>query len=313
MALRFTDKVFLAKLETAYGTDASPTGGANAVLASEIKIQPMMGADLDRGHETANMGNAPTIPYDLHAVVTMKVELVPSGAAGVAPAWSPLLRACDVAETVIASTSVVYNPSTSPLAASDSLTIYLNIGGILFALVGARGNCDFVIGASGIPMMEFTFTGLWVKPIDQTKPTADTSAYKDPLVASARNTPTFTIDGDDFRLRDFKLAMGNQVETRFMVTTEEVIIVDRGEKLEMQIEATPISTFDPYALARDQGKVAVSLTHGTVAGNVFTLAIPKAQMQRPGDPTAAQGIMEWPLNLLPLPTTGNDQWTLTLT
>jgi len=33
----------------------------------------------------------------------------------------------------------------------------------------------------------------------------------------------------------------------------------------------------------------------------------------PGAPTEAQGITEWPLNLTPLPDTGNDQWTLTLT
>ncbi|SDY55443.1 phage tail tube protein [Citreimonas salinaria] len=310
MALRYREKVLLAGIETTYGIDPTLTGVANAIYAHDISIQPMQGQDVDRGHETPWLGNAAMIPADLHMVMTFKVELVPSGTAGTVPGWGPLMRACGVAETIVVGTSVTYNPVTD---GHESATITLNIAGILYKLIGARGNCEVVKNASGIPQLEFTFTGLWTKPVDQAKPTPDYSAFQAPLVVSKVNTPTLTIDGASFVGRNFKLAMGNQVEGRFLIGAEEIVIVDRAETLEMQIEATPIATFDPYAAARDGTALAVQIVHGTQAGAIATLAVPQAQMQRPDSPTEAQGIVEWPLRMLPLPDTGNDQWTLTLT
>lgn len=310
MALYFRKKVLLAKIETTYGTDPTPTGSANAILASEIRIQPMQGADADRGHDTPYLGANATIPYDLHAVISFKVELEPSGTAGTAPGWGPLLRGCGCAETVNAGTSVVYNPISDSF---ESLTIYLHIDGHLFTLTGARGNCDIVVNASAIPQLEFTFTGLWTKPAAGTLPTPTYTAFKKPLVASNVATPTMTIDEEDMVMRNFKLAMGNQVEGRFLVGAEEIVIVDRSDMIETQVEAVAVATLDPWALARDQTAFAVALTHGAAAGRTAALAAPTCQMQRPGDPTEAQGIMEWPLNIVPLPASGNDQWTLTLT
>ena len=310
MTTYFRKKVLLAKIETTYGTDPTPTGTANAIRASELSIQPMLGADADRGHHTPHPAAPSTSPYDLHATISFKVELAPSGTAGTAPGWGPLLRACGVAETITASTSVVYNPISDSF---ESATLYLHIDGLVFTLTGARGTCKIVVNASGIPQLEFTFTGLWTKPAAGTLPTPVYSAFQDPKIASNTATPTMTVDSEDMVMRTFSLDLGNQVEGRFLVGTEEIVIVDRSEMIEMQIEATALSTLDPYALARDQSDVAVAITHGTGAGNIAALAIPAAQMQRPGDPTEGQGIMEWPLNLVPLPTSGNDQWTLTLT
>lgn len=310
MALKFRKKVLLAKTEATYGTDATPAGAADAVLASEITIRPMEGADADRGHDTPYLGANATIPYDLHMVMTFQVELAGSGTAGTAPAWGSLIRACGTAETVSVGTSVTYNPISDSF---DSVTIYLNIDGTLYALRGARGNCDIVVGASGIPRLELTFTGLWTKPTNAALPTPDYSAWQKPLIASDANTPDFTIDGTDHVLRNFKLAMNNEVEGRFLIGNEEIVIVDRSDMVEAQIEATPLATLDPFALARDQSTLALSLVHGTTAGGIATLAVPNAQFQRPGAPTEAQGIKEWPLNMLALPGSGNDQWTLTLT
>lgn len=310
MSLRFRKKVLLAKIETTYGTDATPTGAANAMLASNISIQPMEGSDAERGHDQPFLGNDGTIPYDLHSRMTFQVELAGSGTAGTAPAWGPLLRACGAAETIAASTSVTYNPISDGF---ESATIYLNIDGTLYALLGARGTATFRVNASAIPVIEFEFTGLWTKPVASALPTADVSAFQKPLVGSAANTPTFTIDGTGHVMRNFALVLGNEVEARFLIGAEAIEIIDRAETLETQIEAVALSTLDPFALARDQGTVAVSLVHGKTAGSIATIAVPNAQVQRPGSPVEAQGIKEWPLNFAPKPVTGNDQWTLTLT
>ncbi|EEX14829.1 conserved hypothetical protein [Citreicella sp. SE45] len=102
-------------------------------------------------------------------------------------------------------------------------------------------------------------------------------------------------------LRNFQLGFGNDVQGRFLIGEEEIVIVDRSDMIEMQIKAVPLATLDPFALARDQTAVPVQLVHGTSAGNVATLDVPEAQ-----------GIKEWPLRMVPLPGAGNDQWTLTL-
>lgn len=41
MPLFWRKKVLTFKLETTYGTDATPTGAANAVLAIDMAVMPM--------------------------------------------------------------------------------------------------------------------------------------------------------------------------------------------------------------------------------------------------------------------------------
>ncbi|WP_299370424.1 phage tail tube protein [uncultured Tateyamaria sp.] len=309
MQLYWRKKVLVAALEDTYGVDAGP-GAGNALHCINVGIRPMEGQDVDRGHDTPWLGASGTIPADLHMVMTFTVELVGSGVAGTAPQFAPVLRSLGLAETITANTSVQYNPISGGF---DSATYHLNIDGILFALVGARGDANVVVNASGIPMLECTVTGLWTKPTDQVAVTPNLSGLQKPQVASKANTPTFTINGTPHEMRSFTLAMGNEVEGRFLVGKDEIVIVDRSDSVTTQIEADALSTLDPFALARDQETVALALNHGTADGRRVAFAVPAAQVMRPGAPTEAQGIMEWPLNLRPLPVTGNDQWTLTFT
>lgn len=308
--MNFREKVLLFAIEGTYGTDAAPTGALNAVLAKDVKVMPMEGADVSRELDTPNMGNQPTIPNELHSKFTFQVELAPSGAAGTAPAWGVLLRACACAEVITADTSVAYNPVTN---SHESGTLYFNVDGTLYKSVGCRGTAKFVIDAQGVPMIEFELIGLYATPTSSALPTPDYTAWQDPKVATTQNTPTFTIAGTSLVMRSFSLDLANKVENRFLIGRDAVLITDREDMIETRVEAVPLTTLDPYSLAEGQTKVAVQLVHGTAAGNIATLDVPKAQVQRPQGLEDAQGIVEWPLNLVPLPDSGNDQWTLTLT
>lgn len=308
--LYFRQTVLLFKIEATYGSDAGPTGGLNAILAKDVKIMPMEGADVSRDLDTPYMGNQPSIPNELHVKCTFKVELAPSGVAGTAPAWGPLMRACACAEVIVPGTSVAYNPVTS---GHESGTLYFNVDGTLFAAVGSRGTAKIVCDAQGIPMIEFELTGLYTTPSSAALPTPDYTSWQDPKVATTQNTPAFTIGGTSLVMRSFSLDLANKVENRFLIGRDAVLITDREDQIETKVEAVPLATLDPYTLAETQAKLAVQLVHGTVAGNIATLDVPKAQMQRPQGLDDAQGIVEWPLNLVPLPDAGNDQWTLTLT
>ncbi|MBM2294707.1 hypothetical protein JQX09_22425 [Sulfitobacter pseudonitzschiae] len=309
MTMRWRDKILVAKIESTYGVDPVPTGG-DAILALEVALTPMEGQDKSRDLDRGYLGGQPTIPLDLHTKLSFKVEIAGSGASGTAPGWGALMRACAFAETVTASTSVVYNPISD---GHESITIYLWIGSTRYAVTGARGNVTLRFNASDLPYLEFEFTGLFTMPSEVVRITPDYTAFKKPEAVTNANTPEFSIDGTDFVLRNLSLAAGNDVQSRFLIGAERVIIVDRSETVEFQVEATPLTTFNPFQLAKDQTAVDLQLVHGMGSGNVVTLDVPTMQMQRPTGLTEAQGIKEWPLRGIPLPASGNDQFTLTLT
>ncbi len=309
MTIRWAEKLLVAKIESTYGTDSTP-GGGDAVLATAIELSAMEGQDLERNLDKPYLGNDGTIAVDLHSKIKFRVELQGSGTAGTAPAWSALIRACAFAETVSAATSVTYNPITS---SHESISLYLMIGNTRYVMKGARGNVAFILNASGIPYLEFEFTSLFTLPAEGTPPTPNYDGYQDPTEVSNATTPTFTIDGDDYVLRNFKLDAGNDVQGRFLIGDERVIIVDRAEMLDFQMVAVPLSTLNPYALAKAKTQVELVITHGTEAGKIATIEVPTMQIQRPSGLAEAQGIMEWPLRGKPRPDAGNDQFTLTLT
>lgn len=309
MTIRWAEKLLVAKLETTYGTDSTPAGG-DAVLATNVEMSPMEGQDLDRNLDRPYLGNDGTIPVDLHQKIKFRVELQGSGTAGTAPAWSALIRACGFAQTINAGTSVVYNPVS---ASHESISLYLFIGNTRYVMKGARGTVALILNASGIPYLEFEFTSLFTMPAEGTPPTPNYSGYQDPTEVSNATTPVFTIDGTDFVLRNFKLDVANDVQGRFLIGDERVIIVERKETLEFQMVAVPLSTLNPYALAQARTPVELIITHGTQAGKIATIDIPALQIERPAGLAEAQGITEWPLRGKPLPAAGNDQFTLTLT
>lgn len=310
MALKWKSKILLAKIESAYGQDPTPTGVANAVLATDVVLSPMEGSDVSRDLETPYLGPQSTIPAELHSKITFKVELQGSGAAGTAPAWGALARACALAETIVASTSVTYNPITD---SHESVAIYLWVDTTQYVLPGSRGTCQVKITAQGIPYLEFEFTGLFTQPSEQARVTPTLTAFQKPNVASKANTPTFTINAINFVMRSFTLNLGNVVENRFLIGAESVVITDKADMIETTVEAMVLGTFNPFALAAAQTPVEVKLIHGTAAGKIITINAPSAQIQRTKGLENSQNIVEWPLSLVPLPTSGNDQWTLKLT
>lgn len=310
MALSWRSKILLFALESVYGQDEGPTGSAHAILATEVRLTPMEGSDVSRDLDTPYMGAQPTVPTEIHAKLDFRIELAPSGAAGTPPAWGPILRACAVAETISAGVSVTYNPVSN---GHESASIYIFVANTRYILVGSRGTCVLRINAQGIPYLEFSFTGLFTQPSEQARPTPTLTAFQKPQVGTTANTPTFTIDAWSPVLRTFSLDLGNQIENRFLIGSESVLITDKAEAIEMTVEAVPLTTFNPYLAADAQTGVALQMSHGTAAGRIATIDVPAAQMQRPQGLENAQNVTEWPLRFVPQFVAGNDQWTLTLT
>lgn len=311
-SLRFKSKIILAKNEASYGVDPTLTGAANGMLMTGVTWSPMDGDDVSRDLELPYLAAQGKIPVGLRTRLQGKVELVGSGTAGVAPKWGPLLRACGVAETIEEDTSVTYNPITDD---QESAAIAFWIGGTKQLMLGCRGTVTPHFTAQAIPYLEFDFTGLYADPAEVARVAPDLSGFIAPDVVTHVKTPTFTVNDVNLKLRELTLAMGNDVQPRLLAGAgaDEIIIVDRADAITAHVEAVPVSTLNPFALAKAQTLVPVQLVHGTVAGRIVTLDVPSAQVGRLSGIENQQNIVEWPLDLVPLPTDGDDQWTLTLT
>lgn len=310
MPMNWASKTLLAKIETTYGTDAVPTAAADAVLATNVELRPMDGEDVTRNLERAQMGADPSIPVNLRSVLTFDVEIAASGTLGTAPAWGTLLRMCAVAQTITAGTKVEYNPVTDNHEAGS---IYMAIDTTRYVLLGTRGTAVFTMNAAGIPVIRFTLTGLFTVPTEQAKVNPVFTAWKAPTVVSKANTPAFSIGATNFIMRSFEFDLGNDVQPRMLVGQEAMVIVDKQEQISVQVEAVPVSVYNPFTIANAQTLQAINITHGTVAGSRVKIALPSCQQARLESLINEQKVVEWPLRFTPLPgAAGNDQWKITL-
>ena len=307
--IKWKSKIILAKIEGAYGVDAAPIA-ADAMLMTDVELRPMEGQDIARNIERPELGAQETIPAGLYTTLTASVELQGSGAAGTAPAWGPLLRMCGVAETIVAATSVTYNPVSE---GHESGSIYFWMGNTQHVMTGVRGTANVTLNAQGIPVARFTLMGLFNKPTEEARVAPDHSSFQIPQIASNKNTPAFSVGGQAMVLSQFGFNLGNDVQQRLLIGREEMLIVDKSESMSARVEALPLTTFDPYTLAEDRTRQAVQLIHGTQAGKIVTIDADSCSLGRLPGYEQSQNVAEWPLALTPLPTAGDDQWTITLT
>ena len=113
MALLSRKRLILAKSETTYGTDSTPTGSADAVLVRNLEITPIQADVVSRDLVRPYYGNSDQLLANTRVECTFEVELAASGTAGTAPRYGSILKACGMAETIVATTSVTYAPVSS--------------------------------------------------------------------------------------------------------------------------------------------------------------------------------------------------------
>jgi len=304
----------LAKTETTYGSDSSPTGADNAIQVSALEISPVESDVLSRDLIRSYLGNSPQLIANTRVGVTFSVEYAGSGTAGTAPKYGPLLEACGFSETVVASTSVTYAPVSTSF---ESVTIYIDYDGVRHKVTGARGTFALSLTANQIPIINFTLTGQYNAPTDTASPSLTFSDQADPKIFNDTNPTAFTIYSEtDLALQSPEIDLGNEVVYRELVNSnKEVLITNRAATANFVIECPTLATADFFALSVGGTSGNLSIVHGTAAGNIITLASPTSGLSL-GNPTYSedQGIV-----MLNLPTTmvpsssGNDELTLAYT
>ena len=192
MALLSRKRLILAKIEAAYGTDPTPTAAANAILVRNLEITPIQADVVSRDLVRPYYGNSDQLLANTRVECTFEVELAGSGTAGTAPAYGPVLKACGMGETVVATTSVTYAPISTFASAGTSVTIYYNVDGVLHKVTGARGTVDMSCQLGQIPVLKFSMVGIYNAPTDTAQGSVTYTNQATPLIFKNGNTSAFS-------------------------------------------------------------------------------------------------------------------------
>lgn len=310
MSLLSRKRLLRAKIESTYSTDPTPAG-SDAVLVRSIDITPLDSDVVERELIRPYLGNFEQLLGNQHVEITFEVELAGSGSAGTAPAWGPIMRACGLGETIVASTSVTYAPVSTGF---ESCTIYFDNDGILHKITGCRGSFSINAEVNAIPVISFTMMGIYNAPTDTALPTATYSNQAAPLLFRTGNTSSFSIFGYSGILQSFNLDIANENIYRELIGgSKEVLITDRKPAGEVVVEAVSLSTHDFFTDATGTSTGGLSFTHGSTAGNIVAFSSPQTDLGAPTY-TDQDGIQMISLPYTSTPTTaGNDELSLTLT
>jgi hypothetical protein len=309
MAKRFWRKLaLLAKIETTYATDPTPTGAANAILAVNVTHRTMVAEQLSRELMLPYLGHQGVMLTGQVSTLEFSVEFAGSGAAGTAPAYGPLLRMCGLAETIAAGVSATYAPVS---AAFESGSIYFNQDGVRKIMLGVRGTATLELVPQQIPRWRFTFTGLTGTISDTVLPSTTLTGFVKPVPVSAAQT-TLSLHSTALIAERFSLDLGVTVEKRMLIGEDSIQITDRQSTGSVVAEAGTIAAKNWYAIAKAHTPGALALVHGTAAGNIITIGAPAVQIGLVED-GQTQGIINNTLPLMFLPSTGNDEFSVAFT
>ena len=302
----------LAKIETTYATDAAPSGAANAILISNATFTFNYN-NVDRDLMRAYLGGAEQLVGSRNVTASFDVEIAGSGAAGTAPAWGPLVRACGMAETITASARVEYNPVS---ATFDSLTIYYSVDGLLHKAIGCRGTMTMGMGEGERPLFKFTFTGIDGGTVAQADPTQTLTAFKPPLVVTDANSGDIKLGGTyavgaitggtAYPSRGLQLDLGNTVQYIPMLGGQSVEITQRATTGSMQLDLTAAQGATFITDINSNTTTSLSFEHGTTAGNKVLVFAPVVQRINPSWQDF-NGTVQLGMDLRLTPNTGNDE------
>lgn len=322
MARNIRNQVILAKIETTSGTDAVPASGTNAMLASKPKITPLSANNVDRDLVRNYFGASEQLVGTRFVQAEIEIELAGSGVLGTAPAFGVLLRACALAETIIAATRVDYTPITS---AQESATLYWYDDGVLHKLLGARGTVKFGLTAGNRPTMMFMLSGLYSTPTAATVGATSFASFMTPQVVTDANSGDIIIGGSVsptgapaitggtlYPSMGLDLDLGNTVQFNPVLGGEAIDITGRSVTGSVKLDLTAAQEVANYGIVVANTLQAVSFQHGSVGANKLIVHLPSAQLASPSkDEINGRRLIGYALRAVPTPGgSGNDELRL---
>lgn len=321
MALLNKRASLLAKIETTYGTDATPAAAdgffAVAGSAPTIVKQDNKLTDVARGGTMSIL--PPAEPGPRHLEVSFRIPLRGAGSAysaTVLPKAASILRACGLQQTVTTTLGlekVEYKPRSSGF---ESTSLYYYVDGLLYKLLGARGSVNLVSKTGGPMYAECRMQALWSDPADVSivaptgEPTVPHPALLSSLLQIGTENYAAAIENININLNQTLVAAPDSTKAD---GTGGIYIVGREPNGSMDPEAALAATFNHYGKWKAATKMDLSYQHGSVQYNRIKVACPQIVFSdvRPGD---RSGITTFtaPFDIVSDTAAGDDELTLTL-
>jgi len=269
----------LIKVETTSGTDAVPAAATDAMLLRNFTCKPLDIKYVNMPEIRPYFGKGLDMLGTAFVSGTFELALSGSGAAGTAPMWGRVLRACAFAEVITASSRVDYTPISTAL---ESATMYYYDDGLMKKVLGMR--CDitsFKMGYGDVPIIGIKFTGLDGGETAVATPALTLTNWKAPLPINTVNSGLLTI----------------------------VDITDRDVNAKCTLDLTAAQELANMALVRSGATQGIGLLHGTVAGYKLLTHLPACQLKNPiKDTLNGRRVISYDINAAP--TVGNDEWRI---
>lgn len=268
-----TTKVLFFKKETVYGTDATPTGAANAVLTRNFTAKPIVTDRIQRSLDKPVRGRTADAPSNLRGTFSYELELAGSGVAGTAPAWMEHLEACGMAAPVLTTTTSAVQAFAALGAALSSATANHWHGNQKRVNLGSRGTFSFDFTAGAYPFVKLDMTGLIPAANDITDAVPgqpDFSRWHDPLEVNTANTD-FLLGGYAAVLKSLTGDVNAAITARNLVGSNAINRGNHGITGKIVCDAPLIASKNYFANLKAGDEIPMQLVHGTQPGAIVQL------------------------------------------
>lgn len=195
MSLLTRRRLILAKLESSYGVDPTPTGSANAILVKSLNFNPINATLVQRDLIRPFFGNSDTLLAEVNVTMDFEVELAGAGVPGLAPGWGDLMKACGMVEQLNTAAIAIARTGTT---ATATLASHGFTSGSKVTISGATEteyNGTFVISNVTTNTFDFTVAGSPATPATGS-PVVGTTAVYTPISTSIPSMTFYvSIDG----------------------------------------------------------------------------------------------------------------------
>lgn len=297
-----------AKIESVEGA-AETLLAANAVLHAGGKFNPDI-AMHQRPMRSSSLSPFPAVPGARFAGIEFDIELKGSGTAGTPPEFGLLLKACGFQETIVAATSVTYDPASSSVS---SLTMALYEDGIANKIWGARGDVKLTLNQGEPGQLHFTFMGADFSVTDASLLSGVSyQTTKPPAFLNAQ----MTIDSYAALVGKIEFSMGNKVTLRPDANqssgNKSALISSRLPVMSLDPEKILVAAYDFYGKLRSGNEAAFTAQIGATAGNICTTTAPKVQYTKI-DEAARDGLRNLGIDCQLNRSSGDDELSLAFT
>ncbi|MCU0963535.1 MAG: hypothetical protein MUF08_00425 [Burkholderiaceae bacterium] len=278
----------LLKEEVTYGVDPTPTGAVNALLVSNLSINPLNAQNVDRNIIRPYLGGSEQLLGTRYVECGFDLELAGAGTVATAPAWAAAVLSCGFAQTLTATIRADYTPVST---AFKSCTIYWYDDGVLHKATGCRGTFTVNMRVGERPVASFRFTGIYSTPTAAANPSVTLTSWKTPMVVTDANTqdttfgathsttlaPAFT-GGTVYPSQGIELDVGNSINFTALLGGETVDLTQRSVTGKVTLDLTAAQEVTLTSAVEAGTTQTLGLLHGTVANQKVGLWMPAVQL-----------------------------------